>query len=637
MSLSTPTAKYGVLISAVDPSQNIIQGILKTGGTANIAMFSKPPAFRWPQVGESWMARQENGTWILDGLWPDASNPEVFVGDPGDLVLNSATGTVRVQGVGDSYAFTKSSFPQVVVNSQPVLDVGVPNQIRAGRQLASVDFISMGLSNPIGLWNLSDVTDSSGNAHTLTNKGTVTFTSGINGTATTAAQFTGSTAQALYIVDTGSSDPFRITTGSWGCWFRTAKRGTFNALITKYTATLPAWWLQVDNGNLLRGSICLSGTTATEAVGATDVVDDRWHFAVTTYDGTTLRIYVDGFLDVSVTTAGGPILGTAAPVNIGSVSADASTVAGNAHYGRVDEAFVTSDVLSEEQVRMLYCAKIPHGASSTPNTATLNVRRQRKGSPWVIGDFTGGTPLRLHNFTAGALTDAGTNNVTLTNNNTALSVVGADGASGGAFNFVSGSTQSLSSTDTGLPSGTASRSYGCWLKTTNISGRGILGWGAMATADARILTDSSGNIATASAGDLFTGPFIADGLWHFVVVVEDNGALDGIKRKLYVDGKCVGGSTTLNSITLVGSNRFRVGGNPDGVSLFFTGLVDGVFVCNYALTAERIFLLYAKGSQVIPASPKDPGAHIEGMDATNIYVTFDTIDSQHQIDLRVAG
>src|SRR5215467_6914469 len=59
----------------------------------------------------------------------------------------------------------------LTVVSAQVLEVGQPNQIKAGRQLALSDFTSLGLSAPRGLWNLSDLSDASGNARALTNKG----------------------------------------------------------------------------------------------------------------------------------------------------------------------------------------------------------------------------------------------------------------------------------------------------------------------------------------------------------------------------------------------------------------------------------------------------------------------------------
>src|SRR3954465_3419722 len=120
--------------------------------------------------------------------------------------LNSATG-----GGGGA-----SSASGVLAAAQ-ILDVGLLNQRRAGRQLTNADFTSLGLSVPLGLWNLGDLTDVSGNGRVLANKGAVPFGTGINGNPTTAAVFSGSTGQALYVADTGAADPLRIKTGSFGC------------------------------------------------------------------------------------------------------------------------------------------------------------------------------------------------------------------------------------------------------------------------------------------------------------------------------------------------------------------------------------------------------------------------------------
>ena len=111
---------------------------------------------------------------------------------------------------------TKVAGRRVAVTAQPILDVGVLGQVRAGRQLTASDFTALGLSAPLGLWNLSDLSDASGNGRALRNKGAVPFGPGINGAASTAAVFAGSTGQALYISDTGAADPFRIKTGRGG-------------------------------------------------------------------------------------------------------------------------------------------------------------------------------------------------------------------------------------------------------------------------------------------------------------------------------------------------------------------------------------------------------------------------------------
>jgi len=517
-------------------------------------------------------------------------------------------------------------------------DVGQQNQIRAGRQLAPADFTNLGLSVPIGLWNLSDLTNLGTDGRALANKGAVPFDTGINGLATTAARFSGSTSQALYIADSGAADPFRIRTGSWGCWFRTAKRGTTQRFFSKMSAAAGqyCWSLWVHGGNALAFEVSTDGSNLAQPVGVSDVADDRWHHGVATHDGTTMRLYVDGVLEATFSLSG-PIFAGSGPLNIGGYGADAGTAAANPHFGRVDEAFVTADILTEDQIRCLYAAKLTHSLGVVPAGVRLNVHRRRKGAALTVSDFAT-QPLRLHNFTAGSLNDEGSNGQALTNNGTAIAVAGADGTPGNAFSFAG--AQSLSATDAGLPSGTAARSYGCWLKTATLSGSSgtVIGWGTIGTADARLFVNgTNGTLGCASGADGTSGSvFVADGQWHFAVAVEDNAAGDGVRRKLYLDGRLIGVSTVLNTLTLAGANRFRVGANQDGTGPL-TGQTDGAFVTGYALTAAEVAGLYQKASQDLGASPKNAGDHVERVDATSVLFIGDMLEPQWTVDLGVVA
>ena len=40
-------------------------------------------------------------------------------------------------------------------------------------------------------------------------------------------------------------------------------------------------------------------------------------------------------------------------------------------------------------------------------------------------------------------------------------------------------------------------------------------------------------------------------------------------------------------------------------------------------------------TQALTPSPKNPGDHVEGFDSASVFATFDTLDSQHQVDLGV--
>jgi hypothetical protein len=537
----------------------------------------------------------------------------------------------------DGTAWRSGAGNAAVGASLPILDVGVAGQIRAGRQLTVADFTSLGLSQPVGLFNLSDLTNLGSAATALANKGAVPFAAGINGLATTAAQFTGSTGQALYIVDSGASDPFRIRTGSWGCWQRTAKRGTQQSLITKSMSGSRSWELFANANNVAQGVVWSDGTSnLAQPAGVSDICDDRWHHVITTHDGTTVRLYVDGALEA---TAALPYTAwqSAGPINIGAMFADAGTAATSPHFGRVDEAFVTSDVLTEDQIRCLYAAKLTHTLGVTPTAVRLNVHRRRKGAALAVTDFTT-QPLRLYNLTNGVGADEGSNGVALTGDaQTGITVVaGADGGSRGAQSFATSGHVGNQATDAGLPSALAARSYGCWFKTSTTAGNnGVISWGTPTTAHCLIYL-SSGVLNCNSGNDAIAGPFAGDGQWHFAVAVEDNAAGDQVRRKLYLDGRLVGGSTVLTSITLAGANRFRIGAQADG-SIPFTGQIDGVFVTGYALTAADVAALYSKSSQDLGASPKEPGAHVERVDSSSILFIGDTLESQHTVDLAVVA
>lgn len=528
------------------------------------------------------------------------------------------------------------------ISAQPVLDTGVSGQLRAGRSLLAADFTTLlGRAAPVGLFPL-DGTTNLGSGAALVNKGAIAHVSGVSGVASSAAQFTGSTAQAFYLTDTGGTDPFRLKTGSWGCWMRTAKRSTLAYLLSKTGSASPDiyYTLRIETTNVAGCDCWMTDNTNAFVTGISDITDDRWHFVVATFDGTMVRLYVDGVLEGSNTIIGTLQQGSL-PFNIGARSADAVTAAAAPHYGRIDEAFVTPDVLSADEIRLLMCVKVAHGLAAAPTRTALSVRRRKKGGAIAPADFPS-APLRLYNFVAGAVTDQGSAGVGVSGSGagTVLSVASPDGIRDGALHFA-GATVGVFSTDAGLPAGLSSRSYGLWCKmhTSPVLTRVLMGWGTVNTADARLLV-ATGPPAYAiaySGADFLQGLTVPvdDDRWHFIIVVEDNGAVDGLKRKMYVDGRLAGTSTGMNSLTLAGASRFRVGANPDG-SVPHLGQLTRAFVYAGALTAEQVAVLYAVGSLAIPASEGDAAEHVEAVDATNAYMLFDGFESQDLVDLRVA-
>lgn len=516
--------------------------------------------------------------------------------------------------------------------SAPILDVGMAGQLRAGRALTVADFTNMGLSSPIALFNLTDLSNL-GSGGALSNKGAVPFGVGINGLAATAAVFAGATTQGLYISDVGAGDPYRIKVGSWGCWFKSAKRTFAQMMLSKDSqiGTNRGWYIYITPTNQLEAGVPNDGGTGVGvATSITDPIDDRWHFGVATYDGTAIRLYLDGVLEAT-TPWTSSMFGSTSPLNVGGRAADAVTANGSPFYGRIDEAFVTADVLSEDQVRQLYCAKIPHGYSGTPKSVLLNIHRRRKGVPLVASDFPS-QPLRLYNLVDSG--DLGSNNVALTPGAGPTQAAGPDGAKDSG-RYYSGSFSGDAATDAGLPSGVAVMTFGAWFKTI-MSGTGMIISYGSANAERSIYHDSTSGLVsyTDGPGAINSVPWVRDGQWHQVVVVCDNTAGDGLKVKMYLDGRLVATTTTLNGVTLAGASRFRIGARFDGSSPF-SGHIARAFVHGAALTSEQVRALFLKSGQDMGASPKNPGDHVEGFDATNIYATFDTIESQNLVDLAV--
>jgi hypothetical protein len=524
-----------------------------------------------------------------------------------------------------------------ILVERAILDVGMPNQIRAGRPLAVTDFTNIGLAAPTSLWKFSgDVADSSGNARALTAKGVVPYARGIDGVDNTAAQFNG--ANALYIVDTGVNDPFRLKEGSFGAWVRTSKQGVLQSIITKRAAAGQlGYWIRIATTNVFTFGLSSTGSDVLELTGLSKVCDDRWHFVVGTFDGILQNLYVDGTLEATqLLGASGSslIFGSNGPLNIGSWGANAATAVAEPHFGRVDEAFLTSEILSADKVYNFYCAKIPHTLGAVPSGASLNIHPGAKGASLLPADFPA-MPLRLYNFSAGSLGNDGSNPTSdLTVVGAPGSVAGVDGTKGNAYAF--SGAQRFVAPDTGLPAGMSTTSYGCWVKCANGTSASlyILTWGTLnGTNDTRIAV-VSGNIVFTNGGSSVTGPFISDGNWHFIVVVQDNAAIDGVKRKFYVDGRLVASSITLNAIVLGGANKFVIASSLASASNFI-GQIDTVFVCDYTLMMGDINKLYTKSLYEHLPSPKNAGDHILQMSNADLLVAFDTLDISHKVSMKV--
>lgn len=538
----------------------------------------------------------------------------------------------------------------------PLIGIGNTGSKRAGRVLTVADFTTLlGIAAPIALYNLGNAADSSGNGRNLTpTTAPVVTTRGITGAPNEAATPNGQNAAGLFTAD-GNGGPFNFRTGSFGCWFKTAKLNTSQRLMAKGTNVSGArsWFLSVDSSLVARIMVSVDGANPVNILGTVRVADDRWHFGVGTYDGTTARLYVDGDLDGAARVgSGGDLFQGAMPFNIGNGGITAAAGTGSENFpmfGPIDEAFVHAEVLDLEQVRLLMAASVAHGLTAEPSAVSVKVRRRRRGGPLATTDFPT-APRRLYNFTGGVLTDQGSDNVAVTALGTVTSVDGVDGQLQGAKSFPgSGANLLQAAAPSFIASSSLAKSFGCWFQTDGLGAQMTLyalanGSGGSGATDWRPLYIQANGVpatwdGTALGADGGTPGNVAsvvDGVPHFWVATWDSAAADGLKRKIYLDGLCVGADTSFPAVAL-GTNGVIVlgadtilGGEP------YKGLLDGVFGCDYALTAEQIAVLFAVGSRALPATLFDSGI-VEAMDATNLYLLTHHLAPQQLLDLRVAA
>jgi unsaturated rhamnogalacturonyl hydrolase len=136
--------------------------------------------------------------------------------------------------------------------------------------------------------------------------------------------------------------------GTVSAWIKSGNESdTYASVVTK---GFNAWRL-MRNNNSSAISFHFNGTGGQyQANGAVAVLDNQWHHLMGIYDGSTVRLYVDGQLDG--TGAAGSVNVTNDPVYIGSRS---DNLSGRAWNGQIDEVRIYNTALS--QANLLYLAE----------------------------------------------------------------------------------------------------------------------------------------------------------------------------------------------------------------------------------------------------------------------------------------
>ncbi|MDQ3099205.1 MAG: DUF2341 domain-containing protein [bacterium] len=506
--------------SFADSKWHFIEGV--KSGTSSITLY-----IDGQQAGQD---ATLSATGTLSG-----SSATVFVGIDSDATSNPWDGfidEVKYFDFAKTAAQVKSDYA-----SKGSLD-GTAASFGAGDQTTS---LSQGL---LGYWKMDEtswagtcsgtpVLDSSGNGH----HGNACP----NGSAPSpgAGKFGNggvfdNTNDVVTVTTTTALSPANAITLS--TWFKVPSSTTIESFINKGATGNVGYDLYMTNGSVMEFNLGINSTEY-DVVSNSTLDDGTWHHVVGTYDGSVMKMYIDGVLQTDTVSIAGTITYNSSDISLGS----------NAN-GTLDDMRIYNRALSGSEVATLYdWAPGPLGewnfnerTGTTVNDISGNANtgtwQGTTGSQWGVGKFG-----------AGGLFN-GTNNYVSTNNNAPMQIT-------------NGTIQA-------------------WIKTSSAGSgyRGIItknnAFNILVNDNVLVTYDECGG------GERSTGINIADNAWHHVAMSFESGT----SAIIYLDGIPV-----LNaSITICAQDtELRIGTN-DTLGQFFNGSIDNAKIYNYMRTPKQI-------------------------------------------------
>lgn len=410
--------------------------------------------------------------------------------------------------------------------------------------------------------------DSSSNSRTLTAIGTPTETTGIFGGG---VQLTASSSQAYSIVDAADVKP----TGSFtvGAWVKTSTTGALT-IFQSYSQNTNIAGIRflLFNGTVGlvsgRNTGTSQGTNYQEVNGTTTVNDNAWHMVVASWDGSTLRAYVDGKLDGSTAWANAPAYAATNYVRVGCRN---NTGTDTAFFdGVLDDLFFYNGIaLSNEAIKEIYENRSVGELYPQSNLVAL----------YHLSDTT----------------DYSGNGYNLTNNN---SVTFSDyGKFSKCANFGTANTNKNLSISNALGIDGTAITMSCWVKLNTEITTGTYEFIATQNATSRVAyliwyNYNSGNriinFYRLKQNVAFEGPSYSITLgtsnWYHIALTYDLTTIKG-----YVNGQLVAGSAASGSGSGTVTTYTNIGGS---ATVYSSVVIDEVAIFNRALSQQEIARYY---------------------------------------------
>lgn len=427
--------------------------------------------------------------------------------------------------------------------------------------------VVLGTGSISSYWRLGETSGTTANAAagavngTYTGAHTLGVSGGIAGDANAAVRLAGG------YVDMGDNLDFAGTASfSLEAWVRpTTIDGTSRRIVSKALGAPHGYELFVNSGSGLQFQR-IAGTTTT--VSATAPPLNSWSHVVATYDGTTMRLYVNGSLSNSAASALS-LLDNAAAFRVGN-----SALGTDGWAGDLDDVAVYSGVLSGPQVQNHF--QCGHRYRDVVlGTSGLQ-------SYWRLGEISGVTAFD----STGAMNGAHANGPT-------LGGTGAPTYANGATSF-DGVDDYIGFGDVYDFAGTSSFTVEGWFNRTTVGEAGTWrivagkepaadprdGWAiAIAPGTQLIYFDrvsASNDDAVAS-----TTATVAGTWYHFAVTY------DGATMRMYVNGALEASTASALSIPNT-TYPLRLGSLDPAPTNRFAGRLDEIAIYNVALSTAQV-------------------------------------------------
>jgi len=415
-------------------------------------------------------------------------------------------------------------------------------------------------SDLIAAWHFDENTANTANDELGIHNGTISGATWGTGISGSALEFNGSSSKVLFPNKT-TFNPVGEKI-SFSFWFKLSEVGASGAFIYQNVKYI----IRMDAQGRVSFALYTPVWKSIVMNYADRILNTDWHHVVATYDGMTMKLYIDGVMKASDANTGA-IQSSTSDVYIGEQGSI------NHFKGLIDEMMVYSTTLTETEIDQIY--------STTPNTASGS---EKLISSWEFDENSGNVAIDKQGINNGAIIDG----------------IWGTGINGSCVNF-NGTSSNVSIPNNTTLNPADAITMMAWVKTNenktakifekgDWDGHSIgmdkwLGWQASIR-----MEDNSSNTLVWGGGL----PILNE--WYHLALT-----YDGSTQKIYVNGqlknsKAVTGKLKVNARDLsIGSDNAS--------QKFFNGSIDDVKIYGSALDQTEIQTNF--NSRKVAASDND--------------------------------